>query len=42
LNSHELIVITGGGGFVGGNLVKYFHEKGYTSIRAVDKKPLDE
>jgi GDP-D-mannose 3', 5'-epimerase len=35
-----LIVITGAGGFIGGNLVKYFSDKGFTRIRAVDKKPV--
>jgi nucleoside-diphosphate-sugar epimerase len=38
----ELIAITGAGGFIGGNLVKYFHEKGIARIRAVDKKPIDQ
>src|SRR3989441_5563423 len=38
----DLIVITGAGGFIGGNLAKYFHERGYSCIRAVDKKPLEE
>jgi GDP-D-mannose 3', 5'-epimerase len=38
----DLIVITGGGGFIGGNLAKYFRKKGFTRIRAVDKKPLYE
>lgn len=42
LNKHDLMVITGGGGFIGGNLVKYFTENGFTRIRAVDKKPLDQ
>jgi GDP-D-mannose 3', 5'-epimerase len=37
---NSLIVITGAGGFIGGNLVKYFYDKGFTRIRAVDKKPL--
>jgi nucleoside-diphosphate-sugar epimerase len=37
---NELIVITGAGGFVGGNLVRYFRDRGFTCIRAVDKKPL--
>ncbi len=36
----DLIVITGGGGFIGGNLALYFRKKGFTNIRAVDKKPL--
>jgi nucleoside-diphosphate-sugar epimerase len=37
-----LIVITGAGGFIAGNLVMYFKKKGFTRIRAVDKKPLRE
>lgn len=36
----DLILVTGAGGFIGGALVKYFLEKGFTNIRAVDKKPL--
>jgi nucleoside-diphosphate-sugar epimerase len=42
LSQDDRIVITGAGGFIAGNLVKYFHEKGFTNIRAVDKKPLYE
>jgi GDP-D-mannose 3', 5'-epimerase len=38
----DLIVITGAGGFIGGNLALYFREKGFTQIRGVDKKPLYE
>lgn len=38
----DLIVITGAGGFIGGNLALYFKRKGFTRIRAVDKKPLAE
>jgi len=38
----DLIVITGAGGFIAGNLAKYFSDKGFTRIRAVDKKPLDD
>jgi nucleoside-diphosphate-sugar epimerase len=37
----DLLVITGAGGFIAGSLVRYFHDKGFTRIRAVDKKPLD-
>lgn len=40
LKQDDLIVITGGGGFIGGSLTRYFHDLGYTRIRAVDKKPL--
>jgi len=42
LKKDDLIVITGGGGFIGGNLALYFIRKGFTNIRAVDKKPLYE
>src|ERR1700733_13560156 len=38
----DLIVITGAGGFIGGNLALYFTRKGFTNIRVVDKKPLYE
>jgi GDP-D-mannose 3', 5'-epimerase len=38
----DLIVIGGGGGFIGGSLARYFHEKGFSRIRAADKKPLPE
>ena len=36
----DLILITGAGGFIGGSLARYFHEQGFSDIRAVDKKPL--
>ncbi|MEJ5197675.1 MAG: NAD-dependent epimerase/dehydratase family protein [Anaerolineae bacterium] len=42
LNKDDLIVVTGAGGFIGGALVRRFHEQGFTRIRAVDKKPLPE
>ena len=38
----DLIVITGAGGFIAGNLALYFKKQGFTNIRAVDKKPLYE
>ncbi len=37
-----LIVVTGGGGFIGGWLVRHFLEQGHTNVRSVDIKPLDE
>ncbi len=37
-----LLVIAGAGGFIAGALVRYFHERGFTRIRAIDKKPLPE
>lgn len=42
LNKDDLIVIGGAGGFIAGALTRYFHDLGYTRIRAVDKKPLNE
>jgi GDP-D-mannose 3',5'-epimerase len=38
----DLIVITGAGGFIAGALTRYFHEQGFTRIRAIDKKPLPD
>ncbi len=38
----DLIVIAGAGGFIAGNLVAYFRDKGFARIRAIDKKPLGE
>ena len=42
VNKDDLIVVTGAGGFIGGSLVRYFHDLGYARIRAVDRKPLPE
>ena len=42
LKKDDLIVIGGGGGFIGGALARYFTKKGFTRIRAIDKKPLPE
>jgi nucleoside-diphosphate-sugar epimerase len=42
IKTNDLIVITGAGGFIAGNLALYFRNKGFTNIRAVDKKPLCE
>ncbi len=40
LNKDDQIVIAGAGGFIAGALTKYFHDQGFTRIRAIDKKPL--
>jgi nucleoside-diphosphate-sugar epimerase len=40
LRDDDLIVVAGAGGFIGGWLTRYFHDRGHTRIRAVDKKPL--
>ncbi len=42
LGKDDQIVVTGAGGFIGGALVRRFHEQGFTKIRAVDKKPLPQ
>ena len=36
------ILVAGAGGFIGGWLVRYLQENGYTDLRAIDIKPLDE
>ncbi len=37
----ELVVVMGGGGFIGGHLCKDLLRQGY-SVRSVDIKPFDE
>lgn len=39
---NELVLVTGAGGFIGGALVADFRRRGFTRIRAVDIKPLNE
>jgi len=41
-DKNGLIVIAGAGGFIAGALARYFRERGFTWVRAIDKKPLDE
>ncbi len=38
----RLVVVTGAGGFIGGNLVADLRKQGFTHIRAVDRKPRKE
>jgi nucleoside-diphosphate-sugar epimerase len=38
----DVIVVTGGGGFIGGNLVADLLRQGYRRIRSVDIKPVDD
>jgi nucleoside-diphosphate-sugar epimerase len=38
----ELIVVTGAGGFIGGAMIADFRRQGYTNIRGVDLKPLED
>jgi GDP-D-mannose 3',5'-epimerase len=40
--SGKLIVVTGAGGFIGGNLVRALRARGHGKIRAVDSKPVAE
>ncbi len=40
--SDGLVLVAGGGGFIGGHLVERLREMGHTRIRSVDIKPLDE
>jgi len=40
MNKDDLILIAGAGGFIAGALVRRFQERGFTRLRAVDKKPL--
>jgi nucleoside-diphosphate-sugar epimerase len=42
LKKDDLIVITGAGGFIAGSLTRFYHERGYTHIRAIDKKPVPD
>jgi GDP-D-mannose 3',5'-epimerase len=42
MEKDDLIVVAGAGGFIAGALVRYFHDRGFTRIRAVDRKPLSE
>lgn len=42
LKKDDRILIAGAGGFIGGSLTRYFHEQGFTRIRAVDKKPIPD
>jgi len=42
LNTSEPVLVTGAGGFIGGHLVSDLRSRGFTRIRAVDRKPLNE
>lgn len=39
---NKKILVCGAGGFIGGHLVQELRRKGYTNIRAVDKKPQNQ
>lgn len=38
----ETVLVAGGGGFIGGHLVSKLRDEGFTKIRSVDIKPMDE
>jgi GDP-D-mannose 3', 5'-epimerase len=38
----DKIVVASGGGFIGGHLVGSLIRHGYSNIRVVDRKPIDE
>src|ERR1041385_2627706 len=42
MSKSDLIVVCGGGGFIGGHLVSDLIRQGYSRIRAVDLKPADQ
>jgi nucleoside-diphosphate-sugar epimerase len=42
MNKEDLVLVTGGGGFIGGHLVAELRERGFERVRSVDVKPLDE
>ena len=42
MTNHDLIIIAGAGGFIGGALARRFKERGFTNLRAVDIKPIDQ
>lgn len=42
MQKNTRIVVTGGGGFIGGHLVAALRKVGYRHVRAVDIKPLEE
>ena len=42
MGKHDLYVVAGAGGFIGGHLVRKLREEGFEKIRAVDQKPISE
>jgi len=40
--NNKLVVVCGGGGFIGGHLVADLRRQGHSRIRAVDRKPFEE
>ncbi len=42
MKTDQVVVVGGGGGFIGGHLVADLRRQGYTNIRCVDIKPFDK
>ena len=42
MTKDQLIVVAGGGGFIGGHLIGDLLSRGFTNLRSVDIKPFDE
>jgi nucleoside-diphosphate-sugar epimerase len=42
MNKNDLVVVCGGGGFIGGHMIADLRRQGYANLRAADIKPLAE
>ena len=42
MDTNSVIVVAGGGGFIGGHLIADLRRQGFTAIRSVDVKPTEE
>jgi len=42
ISRSDPVLVCGAGGFIGGWLVRYLQEKGFTDLRAIDLKPIEQ